>query len=321
MRGYRGIKYTIFICCYIFSVVSAILTAVGIYAKIAKEKDVVDTLTLDPALLLIVVGSVMFLITFLGCFGALRNTTCLLKLFLGILVAVLLLQIAAGVVGYVFTDMVMERTERLMMKAIIRYREDRDLENAIDFIQKKTVLNTMCGYGVQQLEESSAGQDVFTIGCLQRIASWAKNNLLLVAGLTAGLLLLEYALYTVLDASYNFTIIDMPALRKWWCVMPMENFNLGSPHLRSCKKGAEWVEAQNHLLSARVRLPDAVNMGEAELELWDEKLDVEEDEKESILEPFKFRFEQIKDMWTFCNEIADKRRYLVFCECISNIEF
>lgn len=34
-------------------------------------------------------------------------------------------------------EQVMERTERLMMKAIVRYREDRDLENAIDFIQKK----------------------------------------------------------------------------------------------------------------------------------------------------------------------------------------
>lgn len=30
-----------------------------------------------------------------------------------------------------------ERTEKLMMKAVVRYREDRDLENAIDFIQKK----------------------------------------------------------------------------------------------------------------------------------------------------------------------------------------
>lgn len=32
---------------------------------------------------------------------------------------------------------VMERTEKLMMKAIVLYREDQDLENAIDFIQKK----------------------------------------------------------------------------------------------------------------------------------------------------------------------------------------
>ncbi|KAG7232328.1 hypothetical protein INR49_008343 [Caranx melampygus] len=61
-------------------VVSAGLIAVGVYAKIAKEKDVVDTLTVDPALLLIIVGAVMFLITFLGCFGALRNATCLLKM-------------------------------------------------------------------------------------------------------------------------------------------------------------------------------------------------------------------------------------------------
>lgn len=55
----------------------------------------------------------------------------------------------------------------------------------------QTVLNTMCGYGMQQLEERSARQDVFTVGCLEKIVSWAKNNLLLVAGLTGGLLLLE----------------------------------------------------------------------------------------------------------------------------------
>lgn len=40
-------------------------------------------------------------------------------------------------------DQVMERTETLMMKAIVRYREDQDLENAIDFIQKK-VKNDLC---------------------------------------------------------------------------------------------------------------------------------------------------------------------------------
>ncbi|TNN74120.1 Tetraspanin-33 [Liparis tanakae] len=272
MRGYRGIKYTLFICCYIFWVVSAVLAAVGIYAKIAKEKDVVDTLMLDPALLLIVVGSAMFLITFLGCFGALRNGTCLLKTFLGILTAILLLQIAAGVVGYLFTDMVMERTERLMMKAIVRYREDRDLENAIDFIQKKccgvesykdwsqnvyfeclhtnpsleacgvpfsccirqqnqTVLNTMCGYGMQQLEETTAGLDVFTIGCLEKIAWWAKHNLLLVAGLTGSLLLLEFCMIGLAAAQIS-------RIKK---VQHLENENADGS--RSGKKENDWYPA------------------------------------------------------------------------------
>ncbi|XP_035862966.1 tetraspanin-33 isoform X1 [Sander lucioperca] len=249
MRGYRGVKYTLFICCYVFWVVSAVLTAVGIYAKIAKENDVVDTLTLDPALLLIVVGSMMFLITILGCFGALRNAPCLLKTFLGILLTVLVLQIAAGVVGYLFTDMVMERTEKLMMKAIVRYREDQDLENAIDFIQKKfqccgvenfkdwsnnvyfecsdtnpsleacgvpfsccvrqqnqTVLNTMCGYGKQRqkLEARYGVQGIFPSGCLEKIVWWAKNNLLLVAGLTGGLLLLEVLMISLAAAQISW---------------------------------------------------------------------------------------------------------------------
>ncbi|KAM6939436.1 tetraspanin-33 [Lycodopsis pacificus] len=274
MRGYRAIKYILFICCYVFWVASAVLVAVGIYAKIAKEKDVVDTLMLDPALLLIVVGAAMFLITFLGCFGALRNATCLLKTFLGILTGVLLLQIAAGVVGYLFTDMVMKRTESLMMKAIVRYREDQDLENAIDFIQKKfqccgvehykdwsnnvyfgcldtnpsleacgvpfsccirlqnqTVLNTMCGYGMQQLEERTAGLNVFTIGCLEKVVWWAKNNLLLVAGLTAGLLLLEVCMICLAAAQIS-------RIKK---VQQLKNAN--APRSRSERQDSYWFPA------------------------------------------------------------------------------
>lgn len=90
------------------------MIAVGVYAKVAKENgtelpflsvlpvffltcyintvllelslqishftDVVDTLATDPALLLLTVGSFTFIITFLGCFGALRDVTILLKL-------------------------------------------------------------------------------------------------------------------------------------------------------------------------------------------------------------------------------------------------
>ncbi|XP_003977565.2 tetraspanin-33 isoform X1 [Takifugu rubripes] len=246
MRGYRTIKYTLFTFCYCFWVVSAVLTAVGIYAKVAKEKDVVDTLALDPALLLIVVGSFMFLITFFGCFGALRNSAHLLKTFLGILVAVLLLQVTAGVLGYLFTDLVMERTEKLMMKTVVRYREDRDLENAIDFIQKKfqccgvesykdwsrniyflcsdanpsveacgvpfscctdqqnqTVLNTMCGFGMQSLDTGTAARDIFTAGCLEKIMGWTRTNMVLVGGLTAGLLLLEVCLICLASAQIS----------------------------------------------------------------------------------------------------------------------
>lgn len=46
---------------------------------------------------------------------------------------------------------VMERTELLMMKAVVRYREDQDLENAIDFIQKKVSVSTWWRSAVVQM--------------------------------------------------------------------------------------------------------------------------------------------------------------------------
>uniref|UniRef100_A0A671SDG2 Tetraspanin n=1 Tax=Sinocyclocheilus anshuiensis TaxID=1608454 RepID=A0A671SDG2_9TELE len=136
-KSFRAVKCTLFVFCYIFWVFSAVLIAVGIYAKVAKESDVVDTLMADPALLLIIMGSLMFTITFFGCFGALRNISLLLNMFVGILLAILLLQVTAAVLGLLFSEKVQERTEQLMMKAIVRYRDDQDLENVIDFVQKK----------------------------------------------------------------------------------------------------------------------------------------------------------------------------------------
>ena len=42
--------------------------------------------------------------------------------------------------------------------------------------------------------------------------------------------------------------------------------------------------------------------------VWKDQLD--DHEKESILEPFKFTFYSTKDMWTFCEEIMDKRNVI-----------
>ncbi|KAI5626674.1 hypothetical protein C0J50_13963, partial [Silurus asotus] len=137
MTTCKATKYFLFVCCYVFWVASGVMISVGIYAKVAKENDVVDTLTTDPALLLLTVGSLTFFITFLGCFGALRDSVVLLKMFLGILMIILFLQIAAAVLGFLFSDLVLRRTELLMKKAIVLYREDMDLENVIDFVQKK----------------------------------------------------------------------------------------------------------------------------------------------------------------------------------------
>ncbi|KAA0707922.1 Tetraspanin-33 [Triplophysa tibetana] len=140
----------------------------------------------------------------------------------------------------IFTDKVQERTEQLMIKAIVRYRDDEDLENVIDFAQKKfqccgvnsysdwskniyfnlsdhnpsleaggvpfscckwlkneTVFNSMCGYGTQKMKINAAVRIIYTIGCLDKIIWWGKQNLLLVGGMTLVLLFLEICMMSL----------------------------------------------------------------------------------------------------------------------------
>ena len=95
--------------------------------------------------------------------------------------------------------------------------------------------------------------------------------------------------------------------------------------MSECRKAAEWVATNQHLFSDKVELPCVITMGEEELveavqqydRLWvaDESCMIDDLEKEAILEPFKFRFYKMDDMWVFCEEIADRRGYLAYAEC------
>ncbi|XP_053558871.1 tetraspanin-33-like isoform X2 [Bombina bombina] len=209
MRTNQIVKYSLFVSCYIFWVASGLMITVGIYAKLCKETSPVDSLTTDPAIMLIVVGILMFTITFIGCMGALRDLHLLLKI-------------------------VLQKATTVMSRAIAQYREDLDLQNFIDYIQKKfeccgvnsyqdwskniyflctatnpslekcavpysccirekglKIINTMCGYETQNLKTWDAEEYINTEGCLEKIVNWGRGNLLLLGGLAMGLILLE----------------------------------------------------------------------------------------------------------------------------------
>uniref|UniRef100_A0ACB8FLV5 Tetraspanin-33 n=1 Tax=Sphaerodactylus townsendi TaxID=933632 RepID=A0ACB8FLV5_9SAUR len=94
-------------------------------------------LAVDPAILLIVVGVLMFFITFCGCIGSLRENICLLQAFSVCLAVIFLLQLVAGILGFVFSDKASGKVSEIVNNAIVHYRDDLDLQNLIDFGQKE----------------------------------------------------------------------------------------------------------------------------------------------------------------------------------------
>ncbi|XP_012287198.1 tetraspanin-5 isoform X1 [Orussus abietinus] len=134
------LKYVIFGFNVTFWLLGLGIMAVGVWAWM--EKDTFNNLSrltniaLDPAFILILVGTVTFIIGFTGCVGALRENTCLLAAYAIFLALLLLLEMTTGVLGFIFKDWIKSQATGGFQAFIIHYREDPDQQNLIDWIQE-----------------------------------------------------------------------------------------------------------------------------------------------------------------------------------------
>lgn len=79
----------------------------------------------------------MFIVTFTGCLGALRENTCLLCVNVAIIVALLVLEIACGIFGFINSVKVEQTVDEKLRNAIMFYRDPtkQDLHFIIDTAQ------------------------------------------------------------------------------------------------------------------------------------------------------------------------------------------
>lgn len=214
------VKYVLFFMNVFFWFASCVLLAVGIYAMINKQQlyGKFSNLTTDPAVLLVLAGGVMFFIACGGCLGALRENICLLKFYSAMLGLMLLLEIAAAVLGYVYQGEVRSQVDDAFRLMILRYRDDPDLQMLIDSVQKELKccgskdyrdwnnniyfncsspsvekcsvpfsccisdqINMQCGFNMQAVTVAEAEEKIYTRGCLEGVEAWLKSNLITMA--------------------------------------------------------------------------------------------------------------------------------------------
>lgn len=117
------------------------MLCVGIYAALYKtyENPNINDLNIDPIVgTILVIGSVVFVITFFGCVGALRENLCMLRIFALALVLVLLFELVLVFAVFIVSENgSLSHIQRLMHKSIAHYRDDPDLQNIIDWGQEE----------------------------------------------------------------------------------------------------------------------------------------------------------------------------------------
>ncbi|XP_053719190.1 tetraspanin-33 isoform X2 [Synchiropus splendidus] len=218
----RLVKYLLFLFNFIFWVISVVMVSIGLYARSVKHAEAaLAYLSVDPAIFIMVVGILMFIITFCGCLGSLRENICLLQTFCISLVVIFILQLTAGILGFVFSDKAQAKVSDAITHAIEHYREDIDLQNLIDFGQREfgccggvtytdwsenmyfnckkdnpsrercSVPFSCCllseEKGMQEMEYMEAQNYIYTDGCVDKLVNWIHSNLFMLGGIAMGL--------------------------------------------------------------------------------------------------------------------------------------
>ncbi|KAF2897986.1 hypothetical protein ILUMI_08193 [Ignelater luminosus] len=139
------VKYLIFILNFVFWLFGGLLIGIGLYAFVDKwqltgwvKLETVYDVILNISLVMVIMGGVVFIVSFAGCVGALRENTCLLKFYSLCLLIFFLLEMAIAIIGFVFPHTMQSMLEENFTDKIIHtYRDDPDLQNFIDFAQQE----------------------------------------------------------------------------------------------------------------------------------------------------------------------------------------
>ncbi|KAM3625556.1 uncharacterized protein V6R79_014004 [Siganus canaliculatus] len=136
--SYIFLKFLLFSYSIIFWLIGGFILAIGIYAEVERQRyKTLDGVFLAPAIILILLGIVMFIVSFIGVLASLRDNLTLLKVFMYTLTVCLMLELLGGILALVFHNQTVDLLNKNIRRGIVNYYDDLDFKNIMDFVQKK----------------------------------------------------------------------------------------------------------------------------------------------------------------------------------------
>uniref|UniRef100_G3VDU8 Tetraspanin-15 n=1 Tax=Sarcophilus harrisii TaxID=9305 RepID=G3VDU8_SARHA len=136
--SYLYLKFSLVIYASFFWFVGALILSVGIYAEVERQKyKTLESAFLAPAIILILLGVIMFIVSFVGVLASLRDNFCLLQAFMYILGICLIIELIGGVVALTFRNQTIKFLNDNIRRGIKNYYDDLDFKNIMDFVQER----------------------------------------------------------------------------------------------------------------------------------------------------------------------------------------
>ncbi|XP_040018001.2 tetraspanin-15 isoform X1 [Gasterosteus aculeatus] len=136
--SYIFLKLILFAYAIIWWLIGGFILAIGIYAEVERQRyKTLEGVFLAPAIILILLGIIMFIVSLVGLVGSLRDNLTLLKVFMYTLAVCLILELLGGILALAFRHQTVGLLNKNIRKGIVNYYDDLDFKNIMDFVQKR----------------------------------------------------------------------------------------------------------------------------------------------------------------------------------------
>ncbi|CAH3034918.1 unnamed protein product [Porites lobata] len=230
----KVLKYVLFAFNLLYWGIGGVMMGVGLWAVTQKsEYNEFSSISTDPAAVMIAVGAFIFIISFFGTVGALRENICFLKTYMIVMIIIVILEVIAGLLAFAFWPEVQKSVDSQFKKAIEQYRDNIDLQNAIDSVQESFQCcgssdlndwdinryfkcggpspeecgvpysccvrepderpNIQCGWHVREEHRLALKGRIYITGCLDAVWDWFRNHLIVVAAVAVAFAFPEVA--------------------------------------------------------------------------------------------------------------------------------
>ncbi|KAM6302882.1 tetraspanin-8 [Podargus strigoides] len=218
----RCMKYSMFIFNFIFWLCGSIILGVSIWIRIgiaAQQELETNSSVFAGANLLIAVGSIIMILGFLGCCGAIKESRCMLLLFFIGLLLILILQVTGGILGAVYRSRI-ETSLNITLQASMNLLQSSTEEAKVfqEEFQNFEMTNQCCGLlngpadwgknfntalGGNKICECELknpsdlctffqGRYVYKTPCGSVMIKYLKEHLLIIVGIAFGLAVIEF---------------------------------------------------------------------------------------------------------------------------------
>ncbi|CAH8483937.1 unnamed protein product [Schistosoma mattheei] len=188
------LKSSLFIMNTICLLCSVALIGTGVYiqVKFSQYGDNLHSVWQALPIIIIIIGAIVLIVSFLGCCGAIKENVYMLYLYSFLLIVLLISELAVPIVAFVYRQEIDERLEKSMTSAI--NNPTKEVTLFMDLIQSSFQCCGVKGpkdYTVAAPDSCIKDRTVFKEGCASVFAAFLKRNLIVIACVAFGVCFLQ----------------------------------------------------------------------------------------------------------------------------------